>query len=980
MVADESPRSARPYRILIADDDPSMLEALTDAISDEPSLQLVGAAPTVSAALELARLHHPDVAVVDVRMPDGGGQRIAAELTKGPRPVRVLAMSGSDGESVLDMLQAGAQSYISKAETDLVDLIVRFCRGNVILSSAEALTDLVAGSEEFEKQTSALRRAARAAHGEYLRRLRSIFDSALDAVVTMDAGGKITDWNPMAETIFGWSRSEVIGRLISETIIPERYRDAHRRGLQHFLKTGEGPALNRRLELEALHRDGHEFPIEISIAATRSGSGFVFGAFLRDITERRQAEAAVRQLASILNATGDPIIATDLKGVVISWNPAAEQVYGYKSEEIIGRSASLIIPPERASEFENLERVKRGEQMVEFETVRRRKDGRLLDVSVKISPLKDANGRMIAVIGIHSDISAAKRSEQALRASEARYRQIVESAFEGIWHIDARDKTTFVNRRMADMLGYTIEELMGRPVTDFMDTDARKQFAANMERRHEGFLPHDVRFRRKDGVTVITSLEASPSYDEAGSYTGSLAMITDITARSQAEEALRHQTLHDALTGLPNRLLLAERVSQMLQSTRAGRRPASLLMLDIDHFKEVNETFGHQAGDGLLRQVGPRLQQQLGEADMLARLGGDEFAVLLPDADRAMATTVAAKLLETLDRPFEIEGQLFDVAASIGVASFPLDGDSVEALLRRAEIALFVAKRSRGVFVSYAPEYEKHGASRLTMMAELRVALQQEQLLLHFQPLVSLRDRSVLGVEALVRWKHPERGMVPPGDFIPFAEKTRLIQPLTRWVLNTALRQCRAWYEAGQKIPVAVNIAMRDLLDPHFPDQIGTLLREANVEPSWLRLEITEGVIMTEPERAIETLGRLRKLGVRLAVDDFGTGYSSLAYLHRLPVDEIKIDKSFVSKMAGATSRANIVRASVDLGHSLRLESVAEGVEDARTWDLLAALGCDTAQGYFMSRPIPPEEVPSWLRHWEGADAGDTRAASDAAA
>jgi diguanylate cyclase (GGDEF)-like protein/PAS domain S-box-containing protein len=845
MVARDDARPVRPYRILIADDDSSVLEALADAIRDEPSLELVGAAGTVGAALELARLHHPDVAIVDVRMPDGGGQRLAAELTKGPRPIRVLALSGSD-EGVVSMLQAGAQSYISKSETDLVDLILRFCRGNVILSSVEGLTDLVAGNEELTKQTRVLKKAARAEHGQYLRRLRSIFDSALDAVVTMDAEGKITDWNPMAETIFGWPRSEVVGRLMSGTIIPARYREVHQRGLQRFLKTGEGPLLNKRLELEALHRDGHEFPVEISIAATPSGNGYMFSAFLRDIGERRQAD-------------------------------------------------------------------------------------------------------------------------RALKASEERYRRIVETAFEGIWVIDAQHTTTFVNARMAEMLGYTAEEMLGKPVFNFLDDVARQSFAANQQGRLEGRLAqHEIRYIRKDGSECWTLLGVRPNFDEAGNYTGALAMVTDITERRKAAS-------HDALTGLPNRLLLAERVTQALVSARASGRPASLLMLDLDNFKEVNETFGHQAGDSLLEQVGPRLRQQLKEADLLARLGGDEFAALLPDTDRALATTVAAKLLETLDQPFEMGGQLFDIAASIGVASFPLDGDSVESLLRRAEIALFVAKRSRGVCVSYAPEYEKHGASRLTMMADLRVALQQEQLRLHFQPLVSLRNRSVSGVEALVRWEHPARGMVPPGEFVPFAEKTRLIQPLTRWVIRTALRQCRAWHEAGRTIPVSVNIAMRDLIDPHFPDLVGTLLLEANVQPSWLRLEITEGVIMAEPERAIDTLGQLRKLGVRLAIDDFGTGYSSLAYLHRLPVDEIKIDRSFVSRMAGASSRANIVRASVDLGHSLRLESVAEGVEDARTWDLLAALGCDTAQGFYVSRPLPSDEVLPWLLRWEAAESAGIR-------
>jgi EAL domain-containing protein (putative c-di-GMP-specific phosphodiesterase class I) len=276
-----------------------------------------------------------------------------------------------------------------------------------------------------------------------------------------------------------------------------------------------------------------------------------------------------------------------------------------------------------------------------------------------------------------------------------------------------------------------------------------------------------------------------------------------------------------------------------------------------------------------------------------------------------------------------------------------------------------VAKRSRGAFVVYAPEYDRRGLSRLTLMAELRQGIAGGQLVLHFQPMVSLRDRRITGVEALVRWNHPFRGMVPPAEFIPFAEKTRLIQPLTNWALNAALRQCRTWNGEGHTIPVAVNISMRDLVDPGFPDLVATTLRETQAEPSWLRLEITEGIIMSEPERAIETLGRLRKLGVRLAVDDFGTGYSSLAYLHRLPVDEIKIDKSFVSRVAGGTSGASIVRASVELGHSLRLETVAEGIEDARTWDLLAALGCDTAQGFYISRPIPAAGLLSWLAEWE---------------
>jgi diguanylate cyclase (GGDEF)-like protein/PAS domain S-box-containing protein len=789
----------------------------------------------------------------------------------------------------------------------------------------------------------------------------------------MDADGRITDWNPMAEKIFGWPRAEAVGRLVNETIIPERYRESHRNGLQRFLKTGEGPLLNKRLELEAVRRDGQEFPVEISIAATRSGDGYVFGAFVRDIAERRKAEDAVRRLATIVESSTEAIMSSDLDGTILSWNAAAERLYGFSAQEIIGRSVNLIAPPDRLDQIRaNIESVKRGVPIEQQETIRRRKDGSLVDVAISLAPLKDAHGKTIALTGMTRDISAAKESERALRGSEASYRQIVESAFEGIWIIDAHNVTTFVNARMAEMLGYAVEEMVGKPLFAFLDEPTRQHFAQTQQGRLEGRpAQQEVRYLRKDGSECWTLLGISPNFDDAGKYAGALAMVTDITDR-------RNASFRDELTGLPNRLRFADSAMRAIQSMRAAGRPMSLLMLDLDHFKEVNEVFGHHAGDALLKQIGPRAQQQLKDTDLVARLGGDEFAILLPDADRGAATTIAAKLLDALDRPFEVEGQLFDVGASIGVATYPLDGETVEDLLRRAEIALFVAKRARGACVSYAAEYEKHGASRLTMMAELRRAIQEKELLLHFQPLVSLRDRSLSGVEALVRWKHPQHGMIPPADFIPFAEKTRLIQPLTRWVMTTALRQCRAWHEAGRRIPVAVNIAMRDLLDPHFPELIESLLRDVNIEPAWLRLEITESVIMAEPERAIDTLGQLRRLGVRLAVDDFGTGYSSLAYLHRLPVDEIKIDKSFVSKMAGATSRANIVRASVDLGHSLRLESVAEGVEDARTWDLLAALGCDTAQGFYMGRPMAGDEILPWLRRWEASEAGGTSGLSAA--
>jgi diguanylate cyclase (GGDEF)-like protein/PAS domain S-box-containing protein len=897
-----------------------------------------------------------DLIIADYSLPQFSAPRAIGIVKDLQLDIPFIVVSGTINESeAVAAMRSGAHDYVFKGNLSRLRPAV-----------------------EREVRAAAQRRTAMAAKVDYLARLRSIFESALDAVITMDANGVITDWNAMAETVFGWPRSEAVGRSVGDTIIPPRYRLAHFLGLRHFLAAGEGPILNKRIELAALHRDGREFPVELSISATKSGKDHIFSAYIRDISERHHTEDALRRLASIVATSTDAIMAVDLSGSILTWNAGAERMYGYPAEEMIGRSLSLIVPAARAEELTAaLDVVRRGGSIEQLETVRERKDGSEVEVSISFSPLTDASGLVVATTGIHRDISTAKRAAQALRESEERYRRIVETAFEGVWILDRDNNTTFVNGRMADMMGYAPEEMLGKPVLTFMDADAQAEFVANSDLRQQAHQPqHEFRFTRKDGSEVWVLLEASPNQDAAGNYLGSLAMVTDVTERRRAQKALEHQTLHDALTGLPNRRLLTDRLEWALGSAQTMHQTVAVLILDLDHFKEVNETFGLQAGDRLLEQVGPRLQSEIGDQDLVARLGGDEFAVLLPDSDASAATAVAARLLDTLERPFEVEGQFLDVAASIGVAISPDDGDDPDTLLRRADIALFVAKRARGRFVRYSPEQEKQGASRLALMAELRQALHDEtQLFLEFQPIVRLSDRSLAGVEALVRWQHPQRGLVPPMDFVPFAEKTRLIQPLTKWVLVSALRQCVTWQRAGHPTAVSVNISMRDLVDPGFPDLVGSLIRAAGADPSCLRLEVTESLIMTEPERAIDTLSRLRALGVRLAVDDFGTGYSSLAYLHRLPIHEIKIDKSFVAAMSEEVRRTNIVRASIDLGHSLRLECVAEGVEDARTWDLLVALGCDLAQGYFISRPLAADKLLAWVSGWRKAGGSAARAA-----
>ena len=443
------------------------------------------------------------------------------------------------------------------------------------------------------------------------------------------------------------------------------------------------------------------------------------------------------------------------------------------------------------------------------------------------------------------------------------------------------------------------------------------------------------------------------------------------TLRHQAE-VNEHQALHDALTDLPNRTLFHDRVHQALTSARRDHVPAAVMIMDLDRFKEVNDTLGHASGDELLKQVGIRLRESLRESDTVARLGGDEFGVLLPKVlDSAAAVAVARKLRTTLEEPFTIHGLALQMEASIGIALYPDHGTNVQSLLQRADVAMYVAKEHPAGCEVYTRERDAYSPDRLTLLTELRRAIDRGQLVLHYQPKVDLRTGEIHGVEALVRWKHPERGMVPPDEFIPPAQKTGVIGPLTMFVLDEALRQCRTWALQGLDLCVAVNLSTRNLLDVHLPDTVGELLSRWEVHPSLLELEITESTILADPVRAMQILSRLDEMGVRLAIDDFGTGYSSLAYLKRLPVDELKIDKSFILGMEESENDAVIVRSTIDLGRNLGLRVVAEGVETSTAWNRLASLGCDIAQGYYLSRPIPASELTEWVR--ARAEAGAKR-------
>ncbi|MGH2735602.1 MAG: putative bifunctional diguanylate cyclase/phosphodiesterase [Actinomycetota bacterium] len=431
--------------------------------------------------------------------------------------------------------------------------------------------------------------------------------------------------------------------------------------------------------------------------------------------------------------------------------------------------------------------------------------------------------------------------------------------------------------------------------------------------------------------------------------------------RRQADEN-EYQALHDALTGLPNRTLFRDRLEQAIRNGREKSSAFAVMIMDLNHFKEVNDTLGHHNGDLLLQEIARRLASVLDPADTVARLSGDEFAILLPEArDRQSAAQVARRLVGSLTEPFVLQEVCLEVGASIGIACYPENGTDANLLLQRADVAMYLAKDSHRDFEFYSEQRDQYSAGRLALAAELRRALDNKELFLQYQPKAELGSGRVVGAEALVRWIHPVEGFMPPDEFIPLAERTGLIGPLTLYVLNSAIGQCREWLDKGLDLRVAVNLSVRNLLDLDLPRDIGGLLTKWGVSPDRLVLEITESTIMADPVRALEVVNELQRMGLSLAIDDFGTGYSSLAYLKRLPVEEIKIDRSFVMSMMADDNDAVIVRSTVDLGRNLGLRVVAEGVETAEMWDSLAELGCDIAQGYYLSRPLKPAEFETWL-------------------
>ena len=678
--------------------------------------------------------------------------------------------------------------------------------------------------------------------------LAAIVEIAADAVISVDRHHRIRLFNRGAEEIFGYSAAEVLGERL-DLLLPPTLAKGHSEHLARFSHSGvTARRMGQRAEVRGLRADGSEFPAEASISHVVVDGEPVYTAILRDMSEQRAVERALReaearrkvqeteaQMAAIVASSEDAIVGTTLDGTITTWNRGAQTIYGYRADEVIGAPVAMLIPPMHTDETRDfLGRLVDGEPVIRMETVRQRKDGSIVDVALTISPVLDSAG---AVIGASS-------------------------------------------------------------------------------------------------------------------------IARDITGRKLAEAQLKHQALHDALTGLPNRALLQDRLDQALARCKRDKTEQLLVaFLDLDHFKVVNDSLGHAAGDDVLLAAAQRLRDAVRPSDTVARFGGDEFVIVCEGANKWHGDALGRRIAEVLAPPIEVSGRSVVASASVGFAVGGA-GDTAEMLLANADAAMYRAKaRGRSRTEAFAAEFRHEIDRRLSMEAALRRGIDDEQFYVEYQPIISLDDGAVIGAEALVRWRAPDPAWCRPDAFIPVAEETGLIVPIGSWVLGEVVRQLDEWralLDDNPEFSVSVNLSALQLT-PALAD-LTFDLRTRGIDARRLTFELTETVLMEDAESSIEALLGLKLLGARLAVDDFGTGYSSLAYLQRLPVDTVKIDRAFVRGLGRMSNDSAIVAAILALADALELTVTAEGVETCAHLAALTALGCKQGQGYYWSPPLAPEE------------------------
>ncbi|NIM50580.1 MAG: EAL domain-containing protein [Gemmatimonadales bacterium] len=804
------------------------------------------------------------------------------------------------------------------------------------------------------------------AYGEERAYLEELFESSPEAIALIDRDGAVMRANDAFIKLFGYSAAELAGRSIDELLAPDEHAEE---AVDLTRKVARG----EKVAVEAVRRrkDGTLVDVAITGAPVRIPTGriAIFGVY-RDVTERKRVEAALGQLEKAVETTQLGVTVTDINGRIIYTNPADAAMHGFSVGELIGQDVRVFAPggvgkPMTVEQIEAMESWRR-------ESINARKDGSTFPVHLMSDVLRDAEGNIVSIVTTCEDISGRKEAESALRESEERYALAARGANDGLWDWNLETNEVYYSDRWKSILGYgeaeiepNIEAWLGRVHLDDLER-VRGELDAHVEGRSSHY-DNEHRIRCKDGTYRWVLVRAIAVRDADGSAHRMAGWLTDVTPRKRVEEELARDALYDPLTGLPNRAFFTNLLDRSVRRSRRRKGyEFALLFLDLDRFKLINDSLGHDTGDELLVGVAERLEKCLRPGDVVARLAGDEFCILLDDIKESSdATRVAERVQEALKAPFNLKGHNVFATVSIGIALSQRGMEGPEHLLRDADTAMYRAKaRGKARFEVFDKAMHARAMAVLQLENDLRHALENEHFRLMYQPVVSLDSRRIDGFEALVRWEHPERGMVAPMDFVPVAEETGLIVPLGHWVLRQACRQMADWaarYDALPDLSVSVNLSAKQLQQADLVQKVTEALREAELEPRRLKLEIAEPVLMDDPDYNMELVRELNDLGVQVQIDDFGTGYSSLAYLGRFNIDTLKIDRSFISKVGVPEDKGVIAEAIITLARDLGINVIAEGIETDEQSKSLIELKCEHGQGFLYSQPVDSETAGKLL-------------------
>jgi len=862
------------------------------------------------------------------------------------RIVNMLQRNGSLTNVEVSFRSKSGEEIQTLASAEIIDI-----------DGEECLLTILSDITDRKKAEQALR--------ESEQKIRWLTENMLDVVCQIDKDRKVLYISASCESVLGYKPEELIGQTISDYLHPD---DAPR-----VFRTMADAVVNRRstatMKYRFRHSAGHYVWRESTCRLSYDDQGNYVGAIYctRDITERVQAMEAMRRSEEFLNAVfngiQDGITVLDPELNIVRVNAALEREYGL-SGPVVGRKCYEAYHGncEPCKACPTLRTVKTARAETEVITATN-VDGKIIWLELSAYPMLDACGNVVAIIEHSRDITSRLKCEAQQRTQVS----AMNAAGDQIVISDASGQIEFVNPAFEQETGYTFCEVVGKELRPLGLPDQDPELCAEIDRVTSlgQTWQGEITSRRKDGTQFIEDVTVTPVKGECGAIEHFIAIKRNITEKKQTQAKLDYLAHHDSLTGLPNRLLFSDRLTQRLAQARRDNTMFAVMFLDLDRFKLINDTLGHGVGDQLLKAAALRLTECLREVDTIARMGGDEFTLIVPNIHSADdATKVAQRVQDALSDSFCINGRELFITTSIGISVFPHDGTDAETLVKNADTAMYRAKeQGTSTYEFYTEELNTIAIERMTMENDLRRAVERSEFVLHYQPQVDISTGRTVGVEALIRWLHPEIGMVSPAKFIPLSEETGLIVPISEWVLRTACAQNKAWQDAGlPPIQVAVNISARLLQESTLAKQVEAVLRETDLAPEYLGIEITEGTLMRNPELAISVLHELKSMGVHISIDDFGTGYSSLSYLKRFPIDVVKLDQSFVRDITTNSDDAAIASAIVALAHSLKLKVIPEGVETLEQLDYLRSLKCDKIQGYFVSPPVAADSIAHLLR------------------